>query len=1773
MADGVIGIRITGDASGLQQSLQGAGREVQAFGSKLRDNADAMGALSNGLKSAFIGSSVAVGIIGLKNTLGELTRAMVDAQIQADKLRNGLNFAVGRGNSAAELDFIRASTKNLGLEFVSTAGQYTKLAAAARGTSLEGAKVRDVFIGIAQASTVMGLSAVETEGALLAVQQMISKGKVQAEELRGQLGERLPGAFQVAARAMGVTTAELDKMLQTGNVLADDFLPRFAAQLTKETAPEVEAASKSMQASVNRLSSAWTDFKQTVTSGPVAEALSGNISGVSETIAGVSEQLRMAKAEGRGLFYQLMQLSGSAVAAMVPLAESPRTLAVQLEAANQKAASLQKRLNSGGDGMYGSLRREIESAERLKQALGEALAKQRELLAGKDGSAYVSGDDRKTAAAAADARAREEKARAQKAARAAFDAANATPFEKYQADLKKNKELLGDSFTPADAKKIYDNYIKSMQAARAVTALSAADKGLNLYNDLLSKGGGYAIDYAEKVGTLSAAFAAKKLTLVELVAAMQVLDADQKINIQTAKDQAEAEKEIADAYQLEVKAYQDKIATLNASASGEAARLQRLQDEEQAASIAAAQNISLAVALEEVGLARVRETYAKEAAEGADRRTLEALREEIAAREKIIGIMGSKEARTAAQEAAKKATDDWKKAAEQIETSISDALMRGFENGKDFAANLRDTVVNMFKTMVLRPIVSAIVNPVAGAVTGALGFGGTANAASTVGGIGNAANAVSAFNMGGLGNPFTNIGGFLSNGVADFGTALMDKGFTSLGSSFESFGLSMKANEAAINGFGDALGYLNAAMLASEGKWGAALGAGIGTFFGGPLGSAIGQAVGGWVDDAFGGGREYTTGSGISGTFGKGAFSGSNYQSWRNDGSSGFFGIGASGSSSGTNYSALDSATTKGLSQGFLALQIASAGMAASLGLDAKRIAEYSQSITLALGSDAAANKKAIEDLFSGIANNLSLAVAPKIADFAKSGETASATLARLSSSITTTNAWLAMLRRRLYDVSLAGADAASKLADAFGGLDQLSVSSKAYYDAYYSSAEKAAASQDAMTRALEAYGYALPASKDALRSMVESLDLTTESGRTAYAALLKLAPQFAETAALIEQLATEAAASMLRTFTAKGGLVPALDATALSLKGVQSGVDVFVGGITQIHAIMLDATSPVLQLGGNVATLSTGLTGAQQSALDLHDQVEALSGASSKAAIDFEGLSGALANLDTTTFAATIGLVFQNLAARITEVMGSIATERVAVREAALAIINPTVMSKQSIAAGIAGINTALPSNSGLIAANTALSAANTAQTQAQSKLTAANASLVNSQDALGTAKTLMANDLTFYKGKVAELYSLASSGGYAVNSYQISGGAIDMNNTAYRYNADTNRFADYGYNSYNSWAGYYGTSAQRPARLALAAVLDQANPKLQANEAAIAAASQSIAVATASIAAAQSGIATTSAAQEAAAQAAAKALLDYQKALQTFTLDAGKSVSKLSKLREETVKYYEAQKALADLMATSAAGLRSTVADYRYSQLSVQDQAASLQAQFATAYAMAQSTQGDGTTLASYADKLNNTLGPLLDKLAETGQGNLIASYLAQAENVAKLLDDNAPKNYQADSLAMLGNIDATLAALDASAKSAEQIISDAIDAGSDRTADGLRAVIAAITGQSIPAFATGAAFTGGVVKRPSLFNMGQMAENGPEAIMPLTNINGSLGVRMAGGGFEALVQQMQELNRMVENMSAETRATAVATGKTARLLERVTPDGNSIQMVAAE
>lgn len=293
------------------QSMDELGRQSRSFSDSFRDfaiGATAVNAVTQSVRGLLDG------LMEIPEGVFESIRAMAELQAQVDKITVGLKFSNGGDASAGarDLSFLRDEANRLGLDLTVAANSFVKLSAAARETTLEGKGARDIFLAISEASAVMHLSAAESEGALLAISQMISKGTVQSEELRGQLGERLPGAFQTAARAMGVTTAELSKMLEQGEVISSDFLPKFAAQLRKELAGSVEEAANSTQAALGRIDSAWTDLKRTVADSGLGQAAAGQLSILTDAMNDVAGSIRRAKAEGAGFWGQIGAGAGAA---------------------------------------------------------------------------------------------------------------------------------------------------------------------------------------------------------------------------------------------------------------------------------------------------------------------------------------------------------------------------------------------------------------------------------------------------------------------------------------------------------------------------------------------------------------------------------------------------------------------------------------------------------------------------------------------------------------------------------------------------------------------------------------------------------------------------------------------------------------------------------------------------------------------------------------------------------------------------------------------------------------------------------------------------------------------------------------------------------------------------------------------------------------------------------------------------------------------------------------------------------------------------------------------------------------------------------------------------------------------------------------------------------------------------------------------------------------------------------------------------------------------
>lgn len=227
-------------------------------------------------------------IAGLKR----LASAGLDVALQFDTINRALKATLGSADAAAdELAFLRDVTDTLGLNLLTTAKSYSKFLAATRGTAIEGEATREIFLGISEAASALGLSAPDAEGALRAIQQIASKGRVSLEELTGQLGERLPGAVKLAAEALGLTRQELFKSIEAGEIMAEDLLPKLGKALRGEFGEAAkEAAGDSAQAQVNRLKNEWNDFLNKIGAAlsvfiPVVTKFVGRLNGVSDRVA------------------------------------------------------------------------------------------------------------------------------------------------------------------------------------------------------------------------------------------------------------------------------------------------------------------------------------------------------------------------------------------------------------------------------------------------------------------------------------------------------------------------------------------------------------------------------------------------------------------------------------------------------------------------------------------------------------------------------------------------------------------------------------------------------------------------------------------------------------------------------------------------------------------------------------------------------------------------------------------------------------------------------------------------------------------------------------------------------------------------------------------------------------------------------------------------------------------------------------------------------------------------------------------------------------------------------------------------------------------------------------------------------------------------------------------------------------------------------------------------------------------------------------------------
>ena len=185
-------------------------------------------------------------------SLADLVRQSVEASVKMQALDVQFKTISGSSALAAQnLQYVREESNRLGLVFTDAADAFAKFSASAKNTALEGQGVKTVFSAVTEAVTALHLPADSAQRIFWQLSQMMSKGKVTAEDLN-VVAESMPGTYSALAQAMGLTTRELQQQMQTGTVMSSEVLPKLAEQLHKTYGEAAVEGAQSAQAQMNR---------------------------------------------------------------------------------------------------------------------------------------------------------------------------------------------------------------------------------------------------------------------------------------------------------------------------------------------------------------------------------------------------------------------------------------------------------------------------------------------------------------------------------------------------------------------------------------------------------------------------------------------------------------------------------------------------------------------------------------------------------------------------------------------------------------------------------------------------------------------------------------------------------------------------------------------------------------------------------------------------------------------------------------------------------------------------------------------------------------------------------------------------------------------------------------------------------------------------------------------------------------------------------------------------------------------------------------------------------------------------------------------------------------------------------------------------------------------------------------------------------------------------------------------------------------------------------
>lgn len=248
---GTLTLDLLAKIGGFTGPLDKAGRESKKHMKQIADSAGQAKMAMDSLGAAF--------------SIGSIVYFTADV-IKAGMALEGINrqFAVMAGNAdlgARELQFVRETANNLGMDMQGLSSTYSRFMSAVKGTANEGQAGRDAFIGLSEGMVAVGLSADEQSRVWAQLSQGIMKGKFEMEDLKTVQEAGLP-IMRLMADSLGITTEQLLDMQKKGQLLVEDVLPKLGASMHNTFGISAKEAAASAQGELARFNNAMLEAKQ-----------------------------------------------------------------------------------------------------------------------------------------------------------------------------------------------------------------------------------------------------------------------------------------------------------------------------------------------------------------------------------------------------------------------------------------------------------------------------------------------------------------------------------------------------------------------------------------------------------------------------------------------------------------------------------------------------------------------------------------------------------------------------------------------------------------------------------------------------------------------------------------------------------------------------------------------------------------------------------------------------------------------------------------------------------------------------------------------------------------------------------------------------------------------------------------------------------------------------------------------------------------------------------------------------------------------------------------------------------------------------------------------------------------------------------------------------------------------------------------------------------------------------------------------------------------------